>query len=110
MTVKIRLARAGARKKPYYRIVIANETAPRDGKFLEKVGNYNPMLPSEDEKRVILLHDRINYWLSVGAKPTERVNKFLVKAKILKEDKNAKPFTKKPPKKKAAEAAASTNS
>lgn len=84
MTVKIRLARFGAKKRPYYRIVVANSNAPRDGKFLEKVGIYNPMLSKEDENRVVLNQDRIKHWLSVGAQPTERVSKFLEKTKFIK--------------------------
>jgi small subunit ribosomal protein S16 len=84
MAVKIRLARAGAKKKPYYKLVVANADAPRDGKFLEKVGTYNPMLPKDDENRVVLVQDRIKYWMSVGAQPTERVEKFLEKAKLIK--------------------------
>ena len=84
MAVKIRLARAGAKKRPYYKLVVANADAPRDGKFLEKVGTYNPMLPKDDENRVTLIHDRIKYWISVGAQPTERVEKFLEKAKLIK--------------------------
>ena len=84
MVVKIRLARAGAKKKPYYRVVVANSNAPRDGKFLEKVGTYNPMLPKEDENRVIIDQEKIKYWLSVGAQPTDRVTKFLEKAKLIK--------------------------
>jgi small subunit ribosomal protein S16 len=83
MTVKIRLARAGAKKKPYYRIVVANSDAPRDGKFLEKVGTYNPLLAKEDVKRVTLNSERVKYWLSVGAQPTERVGKFLEKTEII---------------------------
>jgi small subunit ribosomal protein S16 len=84
MTVKIRLARAGAKKRPYYHLVVANSDAPRDGKFLEKVGNYNPMLPKDDENRVVLAQDRIKHWISVGAQPTERVSRFLEKAKLVK--------------------------
>jgi small subunit ribosomal protein S16 len=84
MAVKIRLARAGAKKRPYYKLVVANADAPRDGKFLEKVGTYNPMLPKDDENRVVLVQDRIKYWMSVGAQPTERVEKFLEKAKLIK--------------------------
>ena len=84
MTVKIRLTRAGAKKRPYYHLVVANADAPRDGKFLEKVGSYNPMLPKDDENRVVLAQDRIKHWISVGAQPTERVSKFLEKAKLVK--------------------------
>lgn len=82
MTVKIRLARGGAKKRPYYRIVVANATAPRDGAFIEKVGTYNPLLNQENGDRITLKQDRINYWLSQGAKPTERVALFLKSAGI----------------------------
>jgi small subunit ribosomal protein S16 len=77
MAVKIRLARGGAKNLPYYRIVVANVTAPRDGNFIEKVGVYNPLLPSSDEGRVSLKSERIIYWLGQGAQPTERVAKFI---------------------------------
>jgi small subunit ribosomal protein S16 len=82
MAVKIRLARGGQKKNPYYRIVVANNTAPRDGDFLEKVGTYNPMLEKKDNNRVTLVKDRVDYWLSKGAKPTDRVAKFLAAAGI----------------------------
>lgn len=82
MSVKIRLARGGAKKRPYYRVVVANSTAPRDGDFLEKVGTYNPLLLDEAKDRVILKSDRIEYWLSMGAQPTERVCKFIEAAGI----------------------------
>lgn len=82
MTVKIRLARGGAKKKPYYRIVVANSTAPRDGDFIEKIGTYNPMLEDNKEDRVTFNVDRVNYWLGTGAQPTERVARFIVKAGI----------------------------
>ena len=82
MTVKIRLARGGAKKRPFYRVVVANATAPRDGNFLEKVGTYNPMLTKESRERVILKKDRVEYWLSIGAKPTERVAKFIEQAGV----------------------------
>jgi small subunit ribosomal protein S16 len=77
MSVSIRLSRGGSKKRPYYRIVVANATAPRDGHFLEKIGAYNPMLPKDDEKRVILDAERAKHWLSVGAQPTDRVARFL---------------------------------
>ncbi len=95
MTVKIRLARAGAKKRPYYKIVVANADSPRDGKFLEKVGVYNPMLAKEDENRVVLIQDRIKHWLSVGAQPTDRVEKFLEKAKLIKTKSPVKRVVKK---------------
>lgn len=82
MAVKIRLARGGAKKAPYYRVVVANATAPRDGDFLEKVGTYDPMLKAGDAARVKLKNDRVIYWLSQGAQPTEKVIKFLQDAGI----------------------------
>jgi small subunit ribosomal protein S16 len=77
MSVKIRLTRLGAKKKPFYRIVVANSTAPRDGKFIEIVGTYDPMLAKENPDRIKLKQERIQYWLSVGAQPTDRVAKFI---------------------------------
>lgn len=82
MAVKIRLARGGAKKRPYYRIVVANSTAPRDGAFLEKIGTYDPMLGAEDKNRINIKSDRANYWLGQGAKPTDRVAIFLQKAGV----------------------------
>lgn len=73
----LRMTRHGAKKRPYYHIVVADSRAPRDGKFIEKVGSYNPMLPREDDKRVTLVAERIKHWLSKGAQPSERVAKFL---------------------------------
>ncbi|MBN8551300.1 MAG: 30S ribosomal protein S16 [Caulobacterales bacterium] len=76
--LKIRLARGGAKKRPYYHIVVADSRSPRDGRFLEKVGSYNPMLPRDGEqKRVNLNVERIQHWLSKGARPTDRVARFL---------------------------------
>jgi small subunit ribosomal protein S16 len=83
MALRIRLARAGAKKRPYYRIVVAEATAPRDGRFVEKVGTYNPMLPREHADRIRLVEDRVKYWLSVGAQPTDRVELFLENAKLI---------------------------
>lgn len=77
MAVRIRLSRWGAKRRPYYKVVVANSTAPRDGKFIEKVGTYNPLLDSTDKNRVVLKLDRINYWINNGALPTERVAKFI---------------------------------
>ncbi|MDQ8027772.1 MAG: 30S ribosomal protein S16 [Brevundimonas sp.] len=76
--LKIRLARGGAKKRPYYYIVVADSHSPRDGKFIERVGSYNPMLPRDGEQpRVVLKADRISEWLSKGAQPTDRVARFL---------------------------------
>jgi small subunit ribosomal protein S16 len=77
MSVKIRLTRLGAKKKPFYRIVIATSTSPRDGKFIEIVGTYDPMLAKENENRIKLKQDRVSYWLSVGAQPSDRVAKLI---------------------------------
>lgn len=76
--LKIRLSRGGRNKLPFYRILVTNNTSPRDSKFLEKVGTYNPLLADDKEGRVIIKKERIEYWLSVGAQPTERVAKFLI--------------------------------
>ncbi|EJU13550.1 30S ribosomal protein S16 [Sphingomonas sp. LH128] len=82
MSVSIRLSRGGAKKRPYYKIVVANATAPRDGKYLEQVGTYNPILAKDDENRVRLVEDRVRYWLGVGAQPTDRVARLLDKAGV----------------------------
>ena len=76
MAVSIRLSRGGAKKRPYYRIVVADARSPRDGAFIEKIGTYNPLLAKDDEKRVVLDTDRARHWLSVGAQPTDRVARF----------------------------------
>lgn len=77
MAVSIRLSRGGSKKRPYYRIVVADARAPRDGAFIEKVGTYNPMLAKDDANRVTLNADRLKHWLGVGAQPTDRVARFL---------------------------------
>jgi len=82
MSVSIRLSRGGAKKRPYYKIVVSNSRAPRDGKYLEQVGTYNPILAKDDENRVRLVEDRVRYWLGVGAQPTDRVARLLDKAGI----------------------------
>ena len=76
--IKIRLSRGGRTNLPYYRILVTNSTSPRDSKFLEKIGTYNPLLGETDEKRVTVDKERAEYWLSVGAQPTEKVAKFLI--------------------------------
>ena len=80
MSVSMRLSRGGSKKRPYYKIVVSPSRAPRDGKFLEQVGTYNPLLAKDDENRVRLTTDRVNYWLGVGAQPTDRVARLLDKA------------------------------
>ncbi|MBW8754275.1 MAG: 30S ribosomal protein S16 [Sphingomonadales bacterium] len=82
MSVSIRLSRGGSKKRPYYKVVVSNSRAPRDGKYLEQVGTYNPLLAKDDESRVRLTEDRIRYWLGVGAQPTDRVARMLDKAGI----------------------------
>ena len=82
MSVSLRLSRGGSKKRPYYKIVVANSRAPRDGKYLEQVGTYNPLLAKDDENRVRLVEDRVRYWLGVGAQPTDRVARMLDKAGI----------------------------
>ena len=76
MALSIRLSRGGSKKRPYYRIVVADARSPRDGRFIEKIGNYNPLLAKDDEKRVVLDTDRAKHWLGVGAQPTDRVARF----------------------------------
>ncbi|TIX50298.1 30S ribosomal protein S16 [Alteraurantiacibacter aquimixticola] len=82
MAVTLRLSRGGAKKRPYYRIVAADSRKPRDGRYLEQIGTYNPMLPKEDDNRVKLNEDRIRYWLGVGATVSDRVARFLDAAGI----------------------------
>ena len=82
MSISMRLSRGGSKKRPYYRIVIANSRAPRDGRYLEQIGTYNPLLAKDDANRVKLVEDRARYWLGVGAQPTDRVARFLDKAGI----------------------------
>lgn len=83
MAVAIRLSRGGAKQRPYYRIVVTDTRSPRDGKYLEQIGTYNPMLAKDDANRVRLDEDRARHWLSVGAQPTDRVHRFLDAAGIL---------------------------
>ena len=83
MSIKIRLSRGGAKKRPYYRIVVADTRSPRDGRYIERVGTYNPMLAKDDAGRVTLVEDRIKHWLGEGAKPSDRVHRFLAGAGIM---------------------------
>ena len=77
MAMKIRLARGGSKKRPFYRVVAADSRMPRDGRYVEKLGTYNPLLAKDSEDRVQLNMERVNYWLGQGAQPTERVVRFL---------------------------------
>lgn len=83
MSLKIRLARAGAKKRPFYRIVVADSRSPRDGRFIERLGTYNPLLKRDDPNRVTLNEERIRHWLGHGARPTDRVARFLGTAEIM---------------------------
>ena len=113
MGLKIRLARAGAKKRPYYHIVVADSRSPRDGRFIEKLGSYNPMLPAEHDDRVRLQGEHIQHWVKQGAVATDRVARFLGKAGLapmpVMREQTAKPLPKKKAQEraKAAEAAAS---
>ncbi|MEA3536599.1 30S ribosomal protein S16 [Rhizobium sp. CC-YZS058] len=107
MALKIRLARGGSKKRPFYQIVIADARSPRDGRFLEKVGSWNPMLPKDDAKRVELNNERIQHWIANGALPTDRVLRFLNEAGIAQREARSNPNKGKPGKKaqeRAAEA------
>ena len=112
MSVKIRLSRGGAKKRPYYYIVVAEAAAPRDGRYIEQIGTHNPMLPKDHADRVKLDLDRAKHWLSVGAQPTDRVARFLDAAGLMKREARNNPQKAKPGKKRlereaaAAEAAA----
>jgi len=77
MSLRIRLARGGAKKRPFYRIVVADSRMPRDGRFIERVGSYNPMLPKDHPDRIVLKEERVKHWLGVGAQPSDRVSRFL---------------------------------
>ena len=103
MATKIRLARGGSKKRPFYRIVVADERAPRDGNFIEKIGNFNPMVPKDHKERVILSKERAEHWLKVGALPTERVQKILSELGIMEAPKITEKTKKHLPKAKAQE-------
>ena len=96
MAVKIRLARGGAKKRPYYRVVVADGRAPRDGKYIEKVGTHNPLLPKDHEDRIKLDVERIQYWLGQGAQPSDRVARFLDAAGVIKREARNNPNKGKP--------------
>ena len=106
MGLKIRLARAGAKKRPYYHIVVADSRSPRDGRFIEQLGSYNPMLPAEHADRIRLKDERIRHWLSEGALATDRVAKFLGKAGLAPMPTYPEQPIQSAPKKKAQERAA----
>ncbi len=97
------MTRAGAKKRPFYRVVIADSRKPRDGRFIERVGTYNPMLAKDHPDRIVLKEERIKYWLSVGAQPSDRVARFLGAAAILDKPPIAEQTKKNQPKAKAQE-------
>src|SRR3954463_11611045 len=97
--LKIRLARGGAKKRPYYSIVVADSHSPRDGRFIEKVGSYNPLLKKDDPNRVVLKVERIQEWMSKGAQPTDRVARELGKLDLVKWEHGNNPNKGKPGKK-----------
>ncbi|GMN14297.1 30S ribosomal protein S16 [Altererythrobacter sp. MTPC7] len=96
MAIALRLSRGGAKKRPYYRIVAADSRKPRDGKYLEQIGTYNPLLAKDDEKRVQLNEERAKYWLGVGAQPSDRVARFLDAAGIREREARNNPNKAKP--------------
>jgi small subunit ribosomal protein S16 len=96
MAVAIRLSRGGSKKRPYYKIVVADERSARDGKFIERIGSYNPLLAKDDANRVVLDSDRAKHWLSVGAQPTDRVARFLDAAGVRERAARSNPNKGKP--------------
>lgn len=103
MATKIRLARGGSKKRPFYRIVIADERAPRDGNFIEKIGNFNPMVPKDHKERVVISKERAEHWLKVGAQPTDRVQRILADLGMMEAPKITEKSKKHLPKAKAQE-------
>src|SRR5882757_9425668 len=105
MALKIRLSRGGAKKRPFYSIVVADGRNPRDGRFIEKIGTYNPMLKKDDANRLILKTERASHWLKLGAQPTDRVTLFLANAGLVKAPVRRDTPKKSAPKAKAVERA-----
>ena len=105
MSVRIRLARGGSKARPFHKIVVADQRAPRDGRFIERVGSYNPLLPADHADRIVIKAERIKYWLGVGAQPTERVALMLSKLGLMKKPELADRPKKMAPKAKAQERA-----
>jgi small subunit ribosomal protein S16 len=99
MAMKIRLARAGSKKRPFYRIVAADSRMPRDGRFIEKLGTYNPLLPKDSEDRVKMDMERVQYWLDQGAQPTDRISRMLEAAGVKDKTERSNPQKAKPGKK-----------
>jgi small subunit ribosomal protein S16 len=99
MALTIRMSRAGAKKRPFFHIVVADSRFPRDGRFIERLGSYNPMLPKDAKERVVLKMERIKHWLGMGARPSERIQRFLFEAGA-----GEKPVIRTQPKKSAPRA------
>jgi small subunit ribosomal protein S16 len=99
MSLKIRLARGGSKKRPYYHVVVADARSPRDGRFIEKLGSWNPMLGKDDANRIVLDTDRVKHWLDNGAQPTDRVLRFIADAGLGKRDARNNPEKAQPGKK-----------
>ncbi|SEO01165.1 SSU ribosomal protein S16P [Salinihabitans flavidus] len=99
MAMKIRLARAGSKKRPFYRIVAADSRMPRDGRFIEKLGTYNPLLPKDSEERVQMNVERIQYWIGQGAQVTDRISRMLEAAGAAEKKERSNPKKAKPGKK-----------
>ncbi len=104
MAMKIRLARGGSKKRPFYRIVAADSRMPRDGRFIEKLGTYNPLLPKDSEERVKMNVERIQYWIGQGAQPTDRIARMLEAAGVRDKTERANPKKGEPGKKALARA------
>lgn len=103
MSLRIRLTRGGAKKRPFYRIVVADSRSPRDGRFIEVVGTYNPQLANDDPERIALKEDRVKYWLGVGANPSDRVATFCAKSGLMEPRPRREQTKKAMPKAKAQE-------
>jgi small subunit ribosomal protein S16 len=99
MSLKIRLARGGSKKRPYYHVVVADARSPRDGRFIEKLGSWNPMLAKDDANRIVINGERVKHWLDNGAQPTDRVLRFLDDAGLAKREARSNPEKAKPGKK-----------
>ena len=104
MAIKIRLARGGSKKRPFYRIVAADSRMPRDGRFIEKLGTYDPLLPKDSEDRVKMDLERVQHWLSQGAQPTDRISRMLEAAGVLPKKERANMQKAQPGKKAQARA------
>ena len=103
MALKMRLSRGGSKKRPHYRIVIADTRSPRDGRFIERIGTYNPLLPKDNENRISLDEERAKYWVSKGVTPTDRVRKFLALRNLIEDIVRNNPQKAIPKKKKETE-------